>query len=65
MDAVLNSKSSNKVPGKTARNSKKKTFFLYYKKGRYILENISLKKKGHQQKPYYSICYSNGRGPYL
>jgi len=34
------------------KNKKKKKFFLIYRKGKYILENISLKKKGRQQKFY-------------
>jgi hypothetical protein len=34
------------------QNKKPKKFFLVYRKGKYILENISLKKKGRQQKFY-------------
>jgi len=28
----------------------KKKYFLYYSKGKYILEDITLKKRGHSQK---------------
>jgi hypothetical protein len=32
------------------QNKNKKIYFLHYKKGKYILINLSLKKKGHQQR---------------
>jgi len=35
---------------KKLSKNKKKRFFLHYKKGKYNLINLSLKKKGHDQR---------------
>jgi len=35
---------------KPPKKPKKKRYFLHYKKGKYNLINLSLKKKGHEQK---------------
>jgi len=35
---------------KLPEKKKVKRYFLHYKKGKYILMDLSLKKKGHRQK---------------
>jgi len=34
---------------------KPKRYFLHYKKGKYILVNLDLKKKGHEQRYWQSF----------